>query len=83
MKVGKLTFINICGPFNIVCGPSCCSNLVMWIVCYGIFGGFFIGMTFGNRETWSTPIEISLWTLIGLVTLSFFYLTLSDPGVPT
>ena len=82
MKVGNLTFINICGPINLVCGPTCCGNILMWALCYGIFGGFFIGMTYGNRKTWSDAVETTLWSLIGVVTFCFFYLILSDPGVP-
>ena len=81
MKVGKLTFVNICGPLKLVCGPGCCGNLVMWFICYGLFGGFFIGMTIGMDDM-SKPIESIMWSLIAVVSFCFFYLILSDPGVP-
>ena len=80
VKVGNLTFVPICGLFNLVIGPNPCMCLAASLCMYGLCGGMLLGLTFSMDSGVGKTI---IWIMIGLNSLLFMCLCLSSPGIPS
>ena len=80
VKVGNLTFVSICGLFDLVIGPNPCMGVAASLCMYSICGGVLFGLTFTINDQVGETIA---WVLIAISTLTYLALCLSSPGIPT
>ena len=79
VKVGKLTYRDL-GCCYFVTGPNFLGMLFCWFMIYFFFGGIMIVNAF--MQDWKPAVEVIIWTMISVSTLTFIKLCTSDPGIP-
>ena len=79
MKVGNLKFYRFCSRANFVVGPNPCACMGASICMYTLCGGILIYLAASMD---AGIVKALVWTLVGLNTLVFCCLGLSNPGVP-